>query len=337
MLSQRSPWPLEKVTPGFQLCLLNGGRETLRIDWGKTYDFYDLASLTKILFPVTACLLNSTPVKATLHRDLCDLLPWWTKRGLSLFQLLTHTGGLPWWRPFYLQTFAKNPQRAWLQLTPLLRSLRRSPRTKAIYSDVDFLFLGKALEVVLDKPLAELWTDVSQFWSNDLHFNIGGKTAHARERYAPTEKDPRGRGFLQGLVHDDNARVLGGMAPHAGLFGSLDAVVACTKIWRRAHRQGCARIPMAWMKTMTRRAVPVAVGDWGLGFMKPTPKTSSAGRWFSPSSFGHTGFTGTSVWMDPRRDVIVVILANRVHPTRRNKKFQKLRPLLHDLAQEVAR
>ncbi|MGZ3723862.1 MAG: serine hydrolase, partial [Bdellovibrionales bacterium] len=143
---------------------------------------------------------------------------------------------------------------------------------------------------------------------------------------------------LQGEVHDDNTWALAGVAPHAGLFAPIEAVSDWGLKLRAAVLHDSKRFgdPKMVRRFVTRQ-IPPQVGDWGLCFMKPTKGAASCGRYFSPKSFGHTGFTGTSLWMDPIHDVLVVILSNRVHPTRDNKSFALLRPKLHDWIRELLR
>jgi CubicO group peptidase (beta-lactamase class C family) len=121
------------------------------------------------------------------------------------------------------------------------------------------------------------------------------------------------------------------VAPHAGLFATPEAVSDWGLKLRQAVLKDSQRFgdPKMARRFVTRQ-IPPSRGDWGLGFMKPTKGRASCGRYFSQKSFGHTGFTGTSLWMDPIRDVLVVILSNRVHPTRDNKSFLSLRPKIHD-------
>jgi CubicO group peptidase (beta-lactamase class C family) len=132
-------------------------------------------------------------------------------------------------------------------------------------------------------------------------------------------------------VHDENTWALAGVAPHAGLFGTIDAVADWGLKLRAAVLNDSKRFgDPSMVRRFVKRQIPPRVGDWGLGFMKPSKGTASCGRYFSPQSFGHTGFTGTSLWMDPKNDVLVLIFSNRVHPTRKNSSFVGLRGSLHN-------
>lgn len=149
---------------------------------------------------------------------------------------------------------------------------------------------------------------------------------------APTEDDPwRGR-MLQGEVHDENACALGGVAGHAGLFGTAAAVAAMTGLWLDGYlgKRGLLS-PELVRRFASRQGTPGS--SWGLGWDTPSAPSSS-GKYFSPQAFGHLGFTGTSVWIDPMCELEVVLLSNRVHPTRQNIAIQTFRPLLHDVIYE---
>jgi CubicO group peptidase (beta-lactamase class C family) len=146
---------------------------------------------------------------------------------------------------------------------------------------------------------------------------------------AATERCPWRQRLVKGEVHDENAFCLGGEAGHAGLFGTAEAVEtllgALLAAWHGRQGRG------AFSPEIVRRFLaPPADGGRALGFDVPTPGASSSGRWFSPFTVGHLGFTGTSFWMDLERQIIVVLLTNRVHPSRANERIRGFRPLLHD-------
>jgi CubicO group peptidase (beta-lactamase class C family) len=150
---------------------------------------------------------------------------------------------------------------------------------------------------------------------------------------APTEVDSwRGR-LLCGEVHDQNAAALGGEAGHAGLFGTAAAVLTVTGVWLQAYRGRKALLDRGIAFEFTRRQEQDAASSWALGWDTPSV-LSSSGRYFPPRSFGHLGFTGTSVWIDPEHELEVVLLSNRVHPTSRNEAIREFRPLIHDLVHQ---
>jgi len=152
-----------------------------------------------------------------------------------------------------------------------------------------------------------------------------------RSTIAPTEWDNRRGRLLHGEVHDENAAAMGGVAGHAGLFGTAEAVLAVSGAWLHAHRGGSSILDGELVREFTRRQSQVPQSSWALGWDTPTAPSSS-GRYLSPESFGHLGYTGTSLWIDPRRELEVVLLSNRVHLSRTNEAIRAFRPMIHDLA-----
>jgi len=153
-------------------------------------------------------------------------------------------------------------------------------------------------------------------------------------RFAATEQDEwRGR-LIRGEVHDENAAVMGGVSTHAGLFGTAEAVLRAVMPWLAAVRGEASPIPTSLAKEFVRKQEIGPQGSWALGWdtpsLGPGSVPSSSGQYFSSGSFGHLGYAGTSVWIDPDRELIVVLLTNRVHPTRKNDKIRAFRPVLHD-------
>ena len=147
---------------------------------------------------------------------------------------------------------------------------------------------------------------------------------------APTERDTwRGR-LLCGEVHDENAAALGGVAGHAGLFGTAEAVLALTGAWLAGYHRKPSILNHEVVRDFTRRQATVPESSWAMGWDTPS-LPSSSGRYFSSQSFGHLGYTGTSIWIDPECELEVVLLSNRVHPTRKNDGIRVLRPAIHDL------
>jgi len=283
---------------------------------------FDLASLTKVI--VTTSLAMQHVDRGTLR--LSDRLSYWLprwrgedRREVLVRDLLEHCSGLTAWMPFYRDCESR------LDMAEAICSLPLEyvPWTRSVYSDLGFMLLGFLLEDAgharLDRQFAPVAGDL------ELCFGI---PAEWRERTAPTEHDPwRGR-LLAGEVHDENAWALGGVAGHAGLFGTAPAVGAfarrvlatCRQDTDLARRETLARF-------IVRTTVPRSSRAVGWDTMLPT---SSCGTRMSARAVGHTGFTGTSLWIDPERDRYVVLLTNRVHPSRDNPRLTALRPRLHD-------
>ena len=322
------------VTPGVVLRAYHGGALVCDLQVGATHRFYDLASLTKIVFAQHAMMQAFDQGRWALDTTVRDFLPNWTHADTRIVELLTHTSGMEWWQPFYEtvdQRLGWQQRRSWLygqlQVAPCKRS------GHAVYSDLGFMLLGFVLEALHDKSLLDIWLDLRarSYAQGSLEFHIDNLPRHAVKDYAATEQCPWRHERLQGEVHDDNTWALGGLSTHAGLFGSIDDLAAFGLQLRasmRGFEGATVRQPTAAL--FTRRAIAPEVGDWALGFMLPSSQGASCGRYFSPQSVGHTGFTGTSLWYDPQRDLLVTILSNRVYGGRENKAFLALRPQMHD-------
>jgi CubicO group peptidase (beta-lactamase class C family) len=258
------------------------------------------------------------------------------KDGVQVKDLLAHSGGLLWWTDLYKQHEGKKPleaKRSYLA-TIFELPLDYPPRSKMVYSDLGILLLGEILERVGGKELEVLANEeiFTPLGMDETRYRPG---ASLLPRIAPTERDPwRGR-MVQGEVHDENAHGLGGVAPHAGLFSTARSLARFAQMMLNggAYR-GRRLLNPETIALFTRRAELVAGSSRALGWDTPS-EPSSAGAFFSASSYGHTGFTGTSLWIDPERELFAILLTNRVHPTRENPKITELRPAFHDAVQKA--
>lgn len=277
---------------------------------------YDLASLTKVL--ATAALMTGelSAGRMRLNDRVRHWIDAWTgedRQIVTIQDLLEHASGLPGHRPYYESC----RDRASFEAAICEEPLAYLPRTGSIYSDPGFMLLGFAIENAAGAPLDEqfnAWRDRELGTDVELRFNPASAW---RERTAPTEIMPGGE-TLHGEVHDENADALGGVAAHAGLFGTAAAVGACARWWMRSP---------ALAQFATKSGVPGSSRGLAWDTMLPT---SSCGTRMSASAIGHTGFTGTSLWIDPAKDLYVAVLSNRVHPTRNNEGIQETRRALHD-------
>lgn len=336
---------LSAITPGVVVDVHLRGKRKGLVRAGDTYPYYDLASLTKIMFTASRAMMHFSAYPDELDWPVREVLAWW-KPSATCRDLLSHSAGLEWWLPMYKKLRGPlKPEHRWAQMKKYLARVKPSSARarKAVYSDLDLWMTGAFLEARLlgdsadpggtsHGSLLRLWGDVvEQLELEDVFFHPGNKPRFARSKYAPTENSPWHKKILRGEVHDENCWALGGVAPHAGLFGTVEAVSDWGLKLRAAYLgkfDGFGDVSM--VRQFVDRRVPRSVGDWGLGFMKPSRPVSSCGRYFSVKSFGHTGFTGTSLWFDPVRDLLVVVLSNRVHPTRENNLFLGLRREIHD-------
>lgn len=325
---------LRDVTPGVQVRAFQNGKIVCDIALGKTYPYYDLASLTKIIFTVQAMMLAYDRGYWDLKTKVKDRLPWY-RFETPIPNLLCHYSGFEAWQPFYKkmnldQSFSdkRKQLRDLLQETSPLRSY-----DKCIYSDINFLLLGYILESFYDKSLIEVWNETKELFYSGTTFEFHPDNVLPQKSsfYAPTEECPwRGR-LLQGEVHDENAWSFGGVSTHAGLFGTIDDL-GWYALHLRSQLMGIARYEVKQKTALlfSRKAVEEGRGEWAMGFMMPTPGSSSCGHYFDLASIGHTGFTGTSVWYDPKMDLAVCILSNRLVYGRENNRFKDLRPKIHN-------
>lgn len=353
-----SQW--QTATPGLKVQAYSRGKKIVDVELGKTYPYYDWASLTKLVFTTTALMFEHDEKAFKLTDNVARFVSWVPKSdGIRMKDLLSHSAGLAWWYPFFKEVSRKTeakygpratPEEAWGLFEGILRrrvlkdlkersGVNSADSRKAVYSDLDFFLLGLALENMNETALYVVWSALSErIGFRDVDFQRGNKPAFARKCYAPTEKDPwRGR-LIQGEAHDENTWSLKGVAPHAGLFGPIDELSRWGLLLRKAMRGVKTRhFPSPeTVRLFTRRSLPRSRGDWGLGFMMPTKGSASCGDLFSLNSVGHTGFTGTSLWYDPERDLLVTLLSNRVCPTRENREFLTLRPKIHTwIAEEL--
>lgn len=324
--------PLSAITPGVRVDVHHRGKRVAQVAAGKVYPYYDLASLTKILFAASVSIHYFSQNKRALNHSIGEVLPWW-KRDTTPAELLSHTAGLEWWLPMYKKLKGPlDPEKRFEQMKKQLAKVKPKRRQQSVYSDVDLWMLGAYLEGATGRSLLEMWeANAERLKVKNLFFHPWNKPRFARAKYAPTEKCKWRKKTLQGEVHDENTWALGGVALNAGLFGDIESVSDWgLKLRKAVLDDGELFGDPKTVKYFTGRRVPRAIGDWGLGFMKPSKGRASCGKYFSAKSFGHTGFTGTSLWFDPTQDLLVVILSNRVHPTRDNQRFVKLRPRIHD-------
>jgi CubicO group peptidase (beta-lactamase class C family) len=303
------------------------GRLTFAEDARRAADntIFDLASLTKVL--ATTPLVMQQIERGALHLDdpvARHIDPWQDadRAGVTLRDLLAHCSGLPAWRPFFREMQGRASYEAAIAVEPL----EYTPGARSIYSDLDFMILGFILEDAA--PLSERFT--TMLTQMGVVEEILFTPPHLwRGRIAPTENDPWRGQVLVGEVQDENAWALGGLAGHAGLFGTAAAVGSCARHIMQILAGRTGAIGRATMETFTTKRDDVPGSSRALGWDTMLP-TSSCGTRMSARAFGHTGFTGTSLWIDPENDVYVALLTNRVYPTRANEKIKPVRPAFHD-------
>lgn len=307
---------------------------------------YDLASLTKPLATVTLLLLARREKRLDLDRSLAEIFPEVGSSrvgGASLAHLASHTSGLPAWSPVYAHATGSDRESALRALLAL--PLERPPGTGVTYSCAGFLLLGMVLEAVLGEPLdasflrrvaAPLGLEGELGFSPEAgdHRLAGGAAAPLAERRLLRERllaahlvPPDARH----LPDDGNARLLGGVAGNAGLFGTARAVARlASEYLLPARPDGLLREDEICLAT--RRWTRGMEQERGLGWQLAATRGCSAGPALAPEAFGHTGFTGASVWVEQARRRVAVLLANRHHPVHRDIDLHPLRRRFHALA-----
>jgi beta-glucosidase-like glycosyl hydrolase/CubicO group peptidase (beta-lactamase class C family) len=294
---------------------------------------YDLASLTKVVATTTMAMILVDEHRLDLDKKVQDFLPLFQGPGkdkVTVRHLLTHSSGIDWWAPLYKELRGSDAYLRRIQAMDLVSE----PGTRYMYSDLGMILLGEILTRVAGQPLDEFVEErvFEPLGMTDTRYLPGRDLL---PRIAPTEFDPwRGR-VVHGEVHDENAFAMGGIAPHAGLFATAGDLARFAQMLLNGgvleHHRIVSRETVA---LFTQRA-NVTDSTRALGWDTKSAENSTAGSFFSPLSFGHTGFTGTSIWVDPERQLFIVLLTNRVHPTRENQLIRQVRPAVADAVVET--
>jgi len=350
----------EGASPGAALAVGRHGKLVRlrgygRLDWGPhappatPESIWDLASVTKVSAATTAAMVLAESGRLDLDAPVVTYLPWWgagdpRKGSVTARQLLLHRAGLPPFRPFYAQMEGREAFKEAIGNLPL----DYAPGDSTVYSDIGLMTVAFMVEELTG-------TELDAFLRDRVWGPLGMRDTDFRPDpallplIAPTEVDTVFRfTHVHGAVHDENAYAMGGVAGHAGLFSSardlavlaqtlLDggAAAACTGeagsgVPCSAPRPGPVRIAAPTsVELFTRRHD--GASSRALGWDTPAPG-ASAGDYLSARAFGHTGFTGTSIWVDPELDLFVVLLTSRTNPTRANTRHIPLRRAVHDAA-----
>ena len=287
---------------------------------------FDLASLTKVLGTglVAASLVGTR--RLDLDTRVSALVPQWDGRdraSVTVRDLLAHASGLPAYAPLYEQAAGREP----LVTASARAALEVPPRTHSIYSDLGFIVLGRLLEHVAGADLDVLaHVLLSQTGDDPPRFTGGwpGRIVLGTGRSAWRGRD------LHGEVHDDNAAAMGGIAGHAGLFGSASGVGAIARTILRGMSGESTSFGPSWVLRAFARRSPVVGSSRALAWDTALP-TSSCGAYLTHSAVGHTGYTGTSLWIDPQLDLYVVLLTNRVAARATTSDMTRIRREVHDL------
>lgn len=301
--------------------------------------FFDLASLTKPLATALSllhlCSLGTIDLDDRLEALLEEKLNP-SHRAITLRQLLCHSSGLAAYHPYFkkLDRIAPAKRKEALKKMILEEPLQYAPGSRSLYSDLGYLLLGWIVEKKSNMPL-DHYVRKNTFEPLSLEKKLFFMRLSSGERVTncvPTESCPWRKRTVCGEVHDENAYCLDGVAGHAGLFGNTDGLLSMLTflldVWRKRKEPRIFEGETLRL-FLQRQDLPVG-STWALGFDTPSAENSSSGQYFSKSSVGHLGFTGTSFWIDPERELVIILLTNRVHPDRQNFLIRQFRPLLHD-------
>ncbi len=297
---------------------------------------FDLASLTKPLATTLAVMKLMDDGRMRLDHKLADLLPGFSdsnKAAITVLQLLRHNSGLPDYLPYY-ETLMQYPPGE--RISILHERLRSEPLvypagTRTVYSDVGFMLLQWVIEAAAGERLDHfVYPSVyDPLGIDDLFYIDLQRETDEKRLFAATEQCPHRHMIVEGVVHDENAYYMGGVAGHSGLFGTADAVHRLLlELMQTYHGVKSAVFCPNTVRMFLDRPDD---GGRALGFDVPSGEISSSGRFFSKKyTVGHLGYTGTSFWMDLSKKIIVILLTNRVHPSRKNERIKRFRPRIHD-------
>lgn len=330
----------ERAFPGAVLLVGRRGKIAVRRAFG-AFDYsesaqpmttdaiFDLASLTKVVGTTTAAMILFERRRLDLEMPVYRYIPEFGREGgkekVKVKHLLTHSSGLPAYERLFLELKGKESFIKRICQMPL----EYEPGSRAVYSDFGMILLGEIIERVTARKLDE-------FYRAEIFQPLGMMETMYRpprsllKRIPPTEDDPWRKRVVRGEVHDENTYAMGGVSAHAGLFSTADDLAKFCQMMLSGgiydHRRILRR---ATIEKFTRRQDWVPSSSRAMGWDTPTPG-GAGGSLLSPSAYGHTGFTGTSIWIDPERELFVIFLTNRVHPTRENDKIREYRAKVHD-------
>ncbi|MBU1168378.1 MAG: beta-lactamase family protein [Proteobacteria bacterium] len=301
---------------------------------------FDLASLTKPLATAPAMMLLMQEGKLDLASDLSSLIPgcaWGEKGMVTVGQLLCHTSGLGDYQPYYRILMEYSPDERKMKLKELLikEPLIDPPGSFVRYSDIGYMILAWVVEYLAGMPLS-VFVEKKVFAPlgiDDLFYIRMDESRDRKRDIAPTEHCPWRKKLIRGEVHDDNAWAMGGEGGHAGLFGTAAGIDSL--LWQYLKKDRAETNPTIF----DPKVLGLFLKEWNHtrrtpGFDMPSHEGSSSGRYFPRNSVGHLGFTGTSFWMDPEKNLTMILLSNRVYPSRENVRIKSFRPLVHDALME---
>ena len=331
----------DSIFPGAQLFVSKKNKVLINQSFGTyTYDkksklvsnesIYDVASLTKVLSTTPVAMKLVQKKLLSLDFYLSDFYPEFqkgNKKNITVRHLLTHSSGLPAYIEYYKSDKILNKSDIIEDIVNL--DLEYLPDEKMVYSDLGMILLADIIEKVSDSDLDKL---SNRYFFKPLGMSKTSYNPSDKDLAVPTEYDDYFRmRLIKGEVHDENAFILGGVSGHAGLFSNATDIGSFAKFFlNEGIYLGRRYMKKNLIKEFTTKIKNPVESDRALGWDTPSSKGSSAGDYFSNMSYGHLGFTGTSLWIDPEKEIIIVFLTNRVHPSRNKKGIYKVRRELHN-------
>lgn len=280
---------------------------------------FDIGSITKVLSPTS--VFARVPSLASEFTAFLARTPY---AHLTLSDVLTHTAGFLSWYPLYKEASSASVLDWYMKNAS--KVLVEKPGKKVIYSDLGFILFGEVIK--------KLWGSIDVGFEKEVVRPLGLEGVSYGPlnptHVASTEYDRERKTPLTGIVFDENAQMLGGKAPHAGVFSSARSLAPWCREWLNALKGKSRWISEETATRFTTCSTPKHEAPRALGFDMKSLMGSSAGTKMSEKTFGHLGYTGCSVWVDPEKDLFVIFLSNRVHPSRVDERIRCLRPLLHD-------
>jgi len=333
----------QKAFPGAATAVTHGGKLVALKAFGRfTYEttsspidvesIFDLASLTKVVATTSMAMILYEQGLLDLEMPVVGILPEFQsedsrRKEITFRQFLAHSSGLPAYERLFLRSKSEDELLHEASSVPL----KHNPGARAEYSDVGFILLGVALQRIAGEQL-DRFCQREIFGPLGMSHSSYNPPASSKSKIPPTADDQTFRKrVIQGEVYDENASVMGGVAPHAGLFATASDVAR----FAQAMLDGGAPIlRKETLSVFTRREHAPTGTSRALGWDTPS-SPSQSGKYFSRSSFGHLGYTGTSLWIDPERQISVTLLTNRTWPDCSNWAIKEVRPAFHDAVMEA--
>jgi len=332
-----------RAFPGASFAVLKDDRVVMQAALGRfIYDeaapaielatVFDLASVTKVAATTAMAMLLYDRAALVLEQRLVDVIPEFAgkdelRRQVTIEMLLSHSSGLPAYVPLFKQTQNRDELLKLAAQAPL----QRDPGTYAEYSDIGFILLGELLNRIAG-------SSPDRFCATEIFAPLRMSSARfclpveLRGSIPPTVDDKTFRHrIIQGEVHDENASVMGGVAGHAGLFSATDDLM---KFAASVLGDGPQLFRPETIELFTRRRPTPPGTSRALGWDTPS-EPSQSGKYFSPHSFGHLGYTGTSLWIDGEQRIAIALLTNRTWPDNQSQSIKQIRPMFHDAVMEA--